>query len=90
MKAPFQPWQLLLLLPAGLINRRQQDAIEYLLTQIGSSDRSSGRAESRSATTSGVAAPSKARSRGARCSSSCSFRSSRTRGVAAAGAAHSE
>ena len=33
MKALFQPWQLLLLILAGWINRRQQDAIEYLLTE---------------------------------------------------------
>jgi hypothetical protein len=33
MKAQFQPWQLLLLILAGWINRRQQDAIEYLLTE---------------------------------------------------------
>ena len=31
MKAPFQPWQFLLLILAGWINRRQQEAIEYLL-----------------------------------------------------------
>ena len=30
MKALLQPWQLLLLILAGWINRRQQDAIEYL------------------------------------------------------------
>ena len=33
MKALFQPWQLLLLILAGWINRRQQDTIEYLLTE---------------------------------------------------------
>jgi len=33
MKAQFQPWQLLLLILAGWINRRQQEAIEYLLTE---------------------------------------------------------
>ena len=33
MKALFQPWQLLLLILTGWINRRQQDAIEYLLTE---------------------------------------------------------
>jgi integrase len=33
MKSQFQPWQLLLLILAGWINRRQQDAIEYLLTE---------------------------------------------------------
>ncbi len=33
MKAQFQPWQLLLLILAGWINRRQQDVIEYLLTE---------------------------------------------------------
>jgi len=33
VKAQFQPWQLLLLILAGWINRRQQDAIEYLLTE---------------------------------------------------------
>ena len=33
MKVLFQPWQLLLLILAGWINRRQQDAIEYLLTE---------------------------------------------------------
>jgi putative transposase len=33
MKAPLQPWQLLLLIPASWVNRRQQDAAEYLLTE---------------------------------------------------------
>ena len=33
MKAPFQPWHLLVLILAGWINRRQQDAIDYLLTE---------------------------------------------------------
>jgi len=33
MRALFQPWQLLLLILAGWINRRQQGAIEYLLTE---------------------------------------------------------
>ena len=33
MKARLQPWQLLLLILAGWMNRRQQDAIEYLLTE---------------------------------------------------------
>jgi putative transposase len=33
MKSQFQPWQLLLLILAGWIYRRQQDAIEYLLTE---------------------------------------------------------
>jgi putative transposase len=33
MKALLQPWQLLLLILAGWIHRRQQDAIEYLLTE---------------------------------------------------------
>ena len=33
MKAQLQPWQFLLLILAGWINRRQQDAIEYLLTE---------------------------------------------------------
>jgi len=33
MKALLQPWQLLLLILAGWINRRQQDAIEYLITE---------------------------------------------------------
>ena len=32
-EAPFHPWQLLLLILAGWINRRQQDAVEYLLTE---------------------------------------------------------
>ena len=35
-----KPWQLLLLILAGWINRHQQDAIEYLLT--AASIRSSG------------------------------------------------
>lgn len=30
MKSQFQPWQLLLLILAGWINSRQQDAVEYL------------------------------------------------------------
>jgi hypothetical protein len=33
MKSQLQPGHLLLLIPAGLINRRQQDAIEYLLAE---------------------------------------------------------
>jgi len=33
MKSQFQPWQLLLLVLAGWINRRQQEAIDYLLTE---------------------------------------------------------
>ena len=33
MKPQFQPWHLLLLILAHWINRRQQDAIEYLLTE---------------------------------------------------------
>jgi transposase InsO family protein len=33
MKSQFQPWQLLLLILAGWINRRQQGVIEYLLTE---------------------------------------------------------
>ena len=33
MKPQFQPWQLLLLILACWINRRQQDALEYLLTE---------------------------------------------------------
>ena len=33
MKSQFQPWQLLLLILAGWINRRQQDAVEYLMTE---------------------------------------------------------
>ena len=41
MKSQFQPWQLLLLILAGWINRRQQGVIEYLLTEITYSGRSS-------------------------------------------------
>jgi len=33
MKSRLQPWHLLLLILAGWINRRQQDALEYLLTE---------------------------------------------------------
>jgi putative transposase len=33
MKAPLQPWQFLLLILAGWFNRRQQEAIKYLLTE---------------------------------------------------------
>ena len=33
MKAHLHPWQLLLLILAGWINRRQQDAVEYLITE---------------------------------------------------------
>jgi hypothetical protein len=33
MKSQFQPWQLLLLILAGWINRRQQDAVEHLITE---------------------------------------------------------
>ena len=34
MKAQLQPWQFWLLILAGWINRRQQDVVEYLLTEI--------------------------------------------------------
>jgi putative transposase len=33
MKSQFQSWQFLLLILAGWINRRQQDAVEYLITE---------------------------------------------------------
>jgi putative transposase len=33
MKSQFQPWQFLLLILAGWINRRQQDAVEYLIME---------------------------------------------------------
>ena len=33
MKSLLEPWQLLLLILAGWINRQQQDAIEYLRTE---------------------------------------------------------
>ena len=33
MKSQFQPWQLLLLIIADWINRRQRVAVEYLLTE---------------------------------------------------------
>jgi hypothetical protein len=33
MKSQLQPWQLSLLILAGRINRQQQDAIEYLITE---------------------------------------------------------
>ena len=33
MKSHLHPWQLLLLILAGWINRRQQDAVEYLITE---------------------------------------------------------
>src|SRR5512136_887551 len=33
MKPQFQPWHLLLLILAGWINSRQQDAVEYLLAE---------------------------------------------------------
>jgi hypothetical protein len=33
MKSQFQPWQFLLLILAGWIHRRQQDAVEYLITE---------------------------------------------------------
>ena len=33
MKAPLQPWQLLLLVLAGWLNRSQQNVIEYLLAE---------------------------------------------------------
>ena len=33
MKPQFQPWQFLLLILVGWINRRQQDAVEYLITE---------------------------------------------------------
>ena len=33
MKSVLQPWQLLLLIIAGWINRHQQDVVEYLRTE---------------------------------------------------------
>lgn len=33
MKFILQPWQILLLILAGWINKHQQDVIEYLLTE---------------------------------------------------------
>ena len=33
MKSQFQPWQFLLLILVGWINRSQQDAVEYLITE---------------------------------------------------------
>jgi len=33
VKAILQPWQLFVLILAGWVNRRQQDAIDYLLTE---------------------------------------------------------
>ena len=33
MKPQFQPWQFLLLILAGWINRSQQNAVEYLITE---------------------------------------------------------
>ncbi len=33
MKSQLQPWHLLLLILAGWINRQQQNAVEYLLTE---------------------------------------------------------
>ena len=33
MKPQFQPWQFLLLILVGWINRSQQDAVEYLITE---------------------------------------------------------
>ena len=33
MKSQFQPWQFLLLIPAGWINRRLPDAVEYRITE---------------------------------------------------------
>ena len=33
MKSQLQPWQFLLLILAGWVNRRQQDAVEYLITE---------------------------------------------------------
>ena len=33
MKSRLQPWRLLLLILAGWVNRRQQDAVECLLTE---------------------------------------------------------
>ena len=33
MKTSLQPWQLLFLVLAGWVNRRQQDAIAYLRTE---------------------------------------------------------
>jgi hypothetical protein len=33
MKAQLRPWHLLLLILAGWVNRRQQNAIEFLLTK---------------------------------------------------------
>jgi len=52
MKSQLHPWHLFLLILAGWINRRQQDAIEYLLTENQILRESSERNEYSSTTTS--------------------------------------
>ena len=62
MNFVLRPWQLLLLILAGWINRDQQDAIEYLLTENQVlAEKSSASAAFCSTTTSVDAGPSRAR-----------------------------
>jgi len=68
MKSQLPPGHLLLLILAGWINRRQQDAVEYLLTENQILGRSSERNEFSSTTASDAGSPSKARSLAVRCS----------------------
>jgi hypothetical protein len=58
MKSQLPPGHLLLLILAGWINRRQQDAVEYLLTENQILGRSSERNEFSSTTASDAGLPS--------------------------------
>ena len=61
MNFVLKPWQLLLLILAGWINRDQQDAIEYLLTENQVLREKLGKGPFCSTTTSVDAWPSRAR-----------------------------
>ena len=70
MKSLLQPWQLLILILAGWINRQEQDVSSTFGPRIVCSERSSARNASCSTITSGAVWQSKARSSAEGCLSS--------------------
>ena len=71
MKSFLEPWHWLLLILAGLINHRQQDAVEYLRTANQILKEKLGKNASCSTMISGAVWQSKARSSGGRCAKGC-------------------
>ena len=70
MKSQLQPWHLLLLILAGWINRRQQDAVEYLLAENQILREKLGKKRILLNDSQRAGSPSKARFSAARCSTS--------------------